>query len=164
MNSNFLVPFIADGLVFFIVLIGAYALIRYVPKKQRYVVYSYVLMAGLTSLLIAKLAGAIYQPSTVRPFVELGVSPQAAYMDNPGFPSDHVLFAAAITFAVLFAAKQRKLALFLAALTILMGVGRVLALVHTPTDILGGVLFAAIGALWYFQLPQAKAKKRQHNT
>lgn len=159
MNSNFLVPVIADGLIFIIVLIGAYALIRYVPKKQRYVTYCFVLMAGLTSLLIAKLAGAIYQPSTVRPFVELGVSPQAAYINNPGFPSDHVLFAAAITFAVLFAAKQRKLALILALLTVIMGMGRVLALVHTPTDILGGILFAAIGALWYFQLPRSKTDK-----
>ncbi|MCA9339170.1 phosphatase PAP2 family protein [Candidatus Saccharibacteria bacterium] len=159
MNNNFLVPLIADGLIFVIVLIGIYTLIRYIPKKQRYATYCCVLMAGLTSLLIAKLAGAIYQPSEVRPFVELGVSPQAAYIDNPGFPSDHVLFAAAITFAVLFAAKQRKLGLLLAGLTVLMGIGRVLALVHTPTDILGGILFAAIGALWYFQLPRFKTAK-----
>lgn len=152
-------PLIADGLIVLIVLIGVYALIRYVPKKQRYATYCCVLMAGLTSLLIAKLAGAVYQPSAVRPFVELGVSPQAAYMNNPGFPSDHTLLAAAITFAVLFAAKQRKLGLLLAGLTILMGIGRVVALVHTPTDILGGILFAAIGALWYFQLPQYKTTK-----
>ncbi len=163
MNTNFFVPLIADWLVFPIVILGIYALIRYVPSKQRYQTYCTVLMAGLTSLLVAKLVGAIYQPSVVRPFVELGVSPQAAYMNNPGFPSDHVLFTTAITLAVLCATRQRKLAFILAILTVLVGVGRVVALVHTPTDVVGGILFALIGALWYFQLPQSKAVKQHKN-
>ena len=159
MNSTFIIPLIADGLIIPIVLIGIYALIRYVPNKQRYQTYACVLMAGLTSLLIAKLAATLYQPSAVRPFMELGVSPQAAYMNNPGFPSDHVLFAMAITLAVLFAAKQRKLAAILFVLTLLMGIGRVLALVHTPTDVVGGIAIALIGALWYTSLPGVKATK-----
>ena len=159
MNSTFIIPLIADGLIIPIVLIGIYALIRYVPNKQRYQTYACVLMAGLTSLLIAKLAATLYQPSAVRPFVELGVSPQAAYMNNPGFPSDHVLFAMAITLAVLFAAKQRKLAIILAILTILVAIGRVMALVHTPVDVVGGIIIASIGALWYANVPNFKTTK-----
>jgi membrane-associated phospholipid phosphatase len=35
------------------------------------------------------------------------------------------------------------------ALVVTVGVGRVLALVHTPIDVIGGVLIALVGALWY---------------
>jgi membrane-associated phospholipid phosphatase len=35
------------------------------------------------------------------------------------------------------------------ALVVIIGAGRVLALVHTPLDVIGGVIFALFGALWY---------------
>jgi len=59
-----------------------------------------VIMAGLTSLLVAKLVSLIYQPSIVRPFLEKGMTAGAAYIDNPGFPSDHVLLATVAVAAV----------------------------------------------------------------
>jgi membrane-associated phospholipid phosphatase len=43
------------------------------------------------------------------------------------------------------------LTIILVVLTILMCIGRVLALVHTPLDVIGGVAIAAFGALWYLQ-------------
>lgn len=156
---------IADGLVVPIVLIGAAALLFGIPKGQRYRAYCRILMAGLTAYLAAKLIATIYQPSTLRPFELLGVDPGAAYLNNPGFPSDHVLFCMAIVLAVWFETKYKRLARILFGLTLAVALGRVLALVHTPLDVVGGLLIACIGLPWYLQrdtLPQHKlAKKRK---
>ena len=154
MSSSLLIRLLADGLMIPIVLIGAFALIRYVPINQRYQAYARILLAGLTALLVAKLVAVMWQPDAARPFVELGVAPGAAYLSNAGFPSDHVLFVAAITLAVGFETKKRNLTILLAALTFLVALGRVLALVHSPIDVIGGVVFAFIGAAWYFTVPR----------
>jgi membrane-associated phospholipid phosphatase len=157
-----LIRLLADGLVVPIVVLGAYALLFKVPAKSRAQSYGRVIMAGLTALLLAKLVGSFWQPDAARPFVEMGVAAKAAYLDNAGFPSDHVLFSAAITLAVWFETRQRKLAVLLAVLTGLVALGRVIALVHTPLDVLGGLAFASIGALWYFtkaeKAPRPKKK------
>jgi membrane-associated phospholipid phosphatase len=150
------VKIIADGLVVPIMLIGAYALLFKVPKGTRIEAYSRVLVAGLTAFLIAKLIGTLYQPAIERPFELLGVNPGASYLENPGFPSDHALFTAAITFAVWAETKSRRITAVLITLTLLVCVGRVLALVHTPLDVVGGILVAAIGAGWYYTKPPKK--------
>ena len=74
MDLQWIVKLIADGLVVPVVLIGAYALIKLVPNKEKYQVYSQVLMAGLTAYVAAKIIGSIYQPDQMRPFEILGVS------------------------------------------------------------------------------------------
>lgn len=153
MLGHSFVELIADGLVIPIVLIGAYVLLFKIPKNKRYESYVRILMAGLTAFLVAKLLAAAYQPAGERPFELLGVEPGAAYLNNPGFPSDHALFTAAITLAVWFEARMKKTTLLLAALTLLVCIGRVLALVHTPLDVVGGLLVAMIGAAWYFNKP-----------
>jgi len=142
---------IADGLIIPIVLAGAWALWAYVPKTEKYTKYSYALMAGLTSLLVAKLLSILYQPNTERPFELLGQKAGALYLDNPGFPSDHALFVTVIVLAVWALTRKKKLSLLLAALALLVCVGRVLALVHTPIDVAAGVAAGLIGSLWYIR-------------
>lgn len=158
MTLELIIRLIADIAVFPAVLIGAYALIFKVPKGQRLQTYSRVLLAGLTAYLLAKLVATVYQPTAQRPFELLGVDPGAAYLDNPGFPSDHALFVTAILAAVWFSTKNKLLSGILLLLVILVGVGRVLALVHTPWDVIAGVAIALIGALWYIQ--QTAVEKR----
>jgi membrane-associated phospholipid phosphatase len=154
MIPDFFVRLLADVLVVPIVIIGAFALVRYVPNKGRFQAYTRILMAGLTALLLAKLAASTWQPEGARPFIEQGLAARAAYVNNPGFPSDHVLFSAAITLAVHFETGKKRIALALLIMTLLVGIGRVMALVHTPVDIIGGLLFASLGALWYFTEPK----------
>jgi membrane-associated phospholipid phosphatase len=43
-------------------------------------------------------------------------------------------------------------------LTVAVCVGRVLALVHTPLDIAGGILVACIGAVWYKTYAKTRLK------
>ena len=153
-----LIQFIADGTVVLVVIIAMYALIAKVPSAKRYEAYCRILMAGLTAFLVAKFMATVYQtyfPAEVRPFQAQGVAPGAAYLDNPGFPSDHALFVTAILLAVWFETKDKVLAGVLLVLTILVGIGRVLALVHTPLDVIGGIFAACVGALWYLTAPRA---------
>lgn len=149
MDFDALIRIIADGAVIPVVLLGAYALLLKVPKGGRFAAYSRVLMAGLTAYLIAKLVAFVYQPTSLRPFEVLGLEPGASYLDNPGFPSDHMLFVTAILCAVWFETRQKAISITILVLAVLVGVGRVLALVHSPLDVLGGVVIALTGALWY---------------
>ncbi|OYX36937.1 hypothetical protein B7Z00_04160 [Candidatus Saccharibacteria bacterium 32-50-10] len=151
-----LIRLIADGMMLPIVLLAAYALLMRVPGAHRYDIYTRVLMSGITSYMLAKFVSAVWQPQELRPFEQLGVQAGAAYLDNPGFPSDHTLFAGFLTLAVWFATRNSKYAVILAVMTVLVAIGRVLAQVHTPLDVMAGLGFAVLGAAWY--LPYAKTK------
>ncbi|RYF28830.1 MAG: phosphatase PAP2 family protein [Chloroflexi bacterium] len=159
-----IVQILADGLVIPIILIGAASLLFLIPNNKKYEAYCRILMAGLTAYLIAKLLGTLYQPTSERPFQTLGMDPGASYLDNPGFPSDHALFAGAIALAVLAEVKRRWIGIGLVILTLLVCLGRVLALVHTPLDVIGGLLVSCVGAGWYLvgrsadNLPAPKGK------
>jgi len=167
-----LVKLLADGFIIPVVLLGGWALLFFIPKGHRLESYSRILMAGLTAYLVATLIASIYQPEFERPFQILGQKAGAYYLNNPGFPSDHVLFCMAITLAVWFEAKRKKIALSLLILTILVALGRVLALVHTPLDVLGGFIIAFAGVPWYLQRassarhrqtkPSTRKKLKQH--
>ncbi len=140
----------ADGLLVLILVIAVFALLFRVPSGvKRYDIYSRIVMSGMTSYMFAKLVSIIFQPDSLRPFEKLGLEPGAAYLNNPGFPSDHALFAVFLTLAVWFAIRDRRLIIIMAVLTVVMSIARVLALVHTPLDIIGGFVFAFMGALWY---------------
>ena len=154
MHVEIFIRVIADAAVIPVILIGAWALLFKVPKGNRFEAYSRILMAGLTSYMLAKFIGTIYQPETLRPFELMGVNPGAFYLNNPGFPSDHALFVTAITLAVWFETRMKKVTILLTGLVVLICVGRVLALVHTPFDVIGGVVIALIGALWYSNVPR----------
>lgn len=154
MTFSIVVSLIADAAVIPVVLVGAWALIFKIPKGHHFEAYARILMAGLTAYMLAKFAATIYQPAALRPFEILGVNPGALYLNNPGFPSDHALFVTAITAAVWFETHMKKTSLLLVGLVVLICIGRVLALVHTPLDVIGGVAIALLGALWYSNVPR----------
>lgn len=154
MITEVLIRLIADFAVVPIALLAAWALLWKVPKGHRFEAYSRVLMAGLTAYMLAKFVAVIYQPSTMRPFELLGVDPGALYLNNPGFPSDHALFVMVLVCAVWFETRMKKLTVVLILLAVLVCVGRVLAQVHTPLDVIGGISIALVGALWYSNVPR----------
>jgi len=156
--QDLLVRIMADGLIIPIIAIGAYVLVYKIPKGKRFEAYSRILLAGLTAYLFAKLAASIYQPGIERPFEILGVQAGAAYLNNPGFPSDHALFITAITCAVWFETRMKKTTLLLAVMVLLVCLGRVLALVHTPLDVIFGVIFGLMGSLWYLNSSSSRKK------
>lgn len=153
-----LIRLVADGMLLLILLIaGAAGLYHVMVKSRQAKLYApYAIMASLTSLLIAKFVSLSYQPSAARPYIEQGLVAGAAYVDNPGFPSDHALLATVVVIMLFALTPYKKLALVLGIFALIMSVGRVLALVHTPLDIVGGMVAAIVGAVWYFGLRKAK--------
>jgi membrane-associated phospholipid phosphatase len=146
-----LVKLVADGALLLILAISA-PFVLMALRKRFWANAPVLVMAGLTSLLVGKMMSLIYQPAIARPFLELGVEPGAAYIDNPGFPSDHALLATVAVVAVYALTRNRKLTIFLGLMVLVMCMGRVIALVHTPLDVIGGVLAGLSGALWYKKL------------
>ncbi len=142
--GDIIVRVMADGLVVPIVLIAAWVLLR-LPRAVLFERLKLGVMVGLIALLLAKIMSVLYQEGE-RPFMLLGVHPKAAFLNNPGFPSDHVLFVFCITLVVWASTKNKPVALTLLALSILVSVGRVVALVHTPLDVAGGVVCALVAA------------------
>lgn len=155
MDNDLLIKIMADWALFPAILITMYALIINVKNKNKIRVYSQIVIAGLLSYLIAKFSGVLYQSSSARPFELLGLTAGASFLDNPGFPSDHALFTTAMLGAVWFSTKQKILSAILLFLLVIISIGRVLALVHTPIDIIGGIIFGVLGALWYLNDPRS---------
>lgn len=148
-----LIRLAADGTLLLIAGVGGVLLLMKV-RQQFWATAPVVVMAGLTSLLVGKLMSLIYQPEVVRPFEKLGIEPGAAYINNPGFPSDHVLLATVIVCAVyaVGGVAYRRVAYLLASLVVIMGLARVAAHVHTPLDVVFGGIAGLSGTLWYKKL------------
>jgi len=146
---DFVIKFLADYLVLVIALLGTACLLIDV-RRGRYQVYGRMLMMGLTALLLAKLLTIIFHPDEVRPFIDQHQSPLATYINNPGFPSDHALFVMTIALAVWGATKRVSTSILLVIASLLVAFGRVIAKVHTPLDVTGGIVIACVAALiWY---------------
>lgn len=142
--SDLLIRIMADGLVVPIVLIAAWYLLR-MSRTVLLERLSRGVLVGLIALWFAKIISLLYQEGE-RPFMILGVQPKAAFLNNPGFPSDHVLFVFCITFVVWASTKNKPVTATLLVLSVLVSIGRVAALVHTPQDVIGGFLCALVAA------------------
>lgn len=146
---DFVIKLLADYLMLPLVLLAGYLLLFKAPKRGRYDKYTRILMAGLTSYWLAKVIGNLWMPEQLRPFEKLSTEPLASYLGNAGFPSDHVLFAMFLTLAVWYVTRKSLWTVIMLLLTVSIALGRVLALVHSPLDVAGGLLIACVGALWY---------------
>ena len=153
-----LVKLLADGFLVVLMAVAGVALLLGTSKRTKLTAYPYVIMAGLTSLVSGKLMSLVYRPSTARPFIEKGVEAGAAYIDNPGFPSDHVLLATIVALTVVVLVKKRWLRVLMISMVAAICVGRVLALVHTPLDVVGGLIAGLSGGLWYYVLTKNKER------
>lgn len=149
---NEVIRFAADGLLLLIATASFVAAVLGFEWKKTSRILPYAIMAGLTSLLVGKLLGLFFQPSSTRPFIEKGVEAGAAFIDNPGFPSDHMLLAVVIVCAVYYLTPYKKLAVGLAIASLMMGLARIGALVHTPIDVVGGIIAGLSGIIWYKML------------
>ncbi len=141
------ISLLADALVVPILLIATFAIL-WLRNQQRWQAITRGVVVALTALLFAKIVAQFYQG--VRPFAALGVDPKASFLPNPGFPSDHALLVFTASLVVWAATRDVRLSIVLLLLSILVAVGRVLALVHTPIDVIGGFLCALLAAfVWY---------------
>lgn len=139
---NTVIIFLAKYLFLIVILI---TLIFYLKsnREQKRQIFNLTLFSFLISFILGLLASFLIK--SPRPFVSDHVQPLIAHPANNGFPSEHTLLVATITFVVWKFSK--KLGILLLFFSLLVGWGRVLALVHHPVDILGSVIIALL-SVW----------------
>src|SRR5579862_5771874 len=140
---NTLIIFCGTYLIWAIALVGFLYLIQS-HKRKRIALFAVVVLP--VTYVLGKIVGAFwYDPL---PFVQNGTTPLIAHAANNGFPSDHVLLAAAIA-SVVFA-YNRPLGILLWILALVVGGARVLAGVHHPVDVIAAAIVAALvaGVSW----------------
>jgi membrane-associated phospholipid phosphatase len=110
----------------------------------------FILLAFLLAFLLAQLLHLL-PVEYYRPYQIIMTRPLVMPSPDTPFPSDHAMFAFALSFAVIFMTRWRKIGLIGLGLAVAVGIGRVWALVHSPLDIGGGFICAAVGAaVWYY--------------
>ncbi|MBX4206346.1 phosphatase PAP2 family protein [Candidatus Parcubacteria bacterium] len=116
-------------------LLAMYALYKAPVEKRREIVIFGAITLPLAYVLALIARHFWYDP---RPFVVSGVTPLIPHAADNGFPSDHVLSAAALAAVVGYF--NRKLAAILWLIAFTIGVARVAAGVHHAIDILGSIV------------------------
>lgn len=101
-----------------------------------------VIVSLIIATILAKIAAKLYYDP--RPFVKSGVKPLFTHPADNGFPSDHTYLSATVAALLFFYHKQ--LGVLLLVMSVLIGTARVAAHVHSPIDIVAGLLIGIIGA------------------
>ncbi len=109
-------------------------------RRQLHVFSIFLLSVILSRGLITEIIRFFY--SRPRPFVVLNFPPLINHDLTGSFPSGHMTFYFVLALAVFLI--NRKWAWFFVVSVILMGLARIAAGVHWPSDILGGILIAII--------------------
>ncbi len=125
--------------------VTAVVMLLALPEKQVIKAFAKALLALTIAYVAAKLLSGLYTGE--RPFVQLGVLPGAWAPDNAGFPSTHTLVAFTLTCIVWAVTHNKAVTLTLLTLSCIVAVGRVMALVHTPLDVMAGACIAFL-AVW----------------
>jgi undecaprenyl-diphosphatase len=146
--------FLAKDLIVGVVLIGVITWLKLSRKLKKEFIAAFII-AGIAAYLLTKLAGALYYHP--RPFISQNIKPLIAHGNDNGFPSEHTVLAATITALVYY--YRKKFALIALVFTLAIGAGRVWAHVHSPIDILGGLIIGLIaGSLGYLIARQIISK------
>jgi undecaprenyl-diphosphatase len=139
--SDLLFIFGAKYLFIFSLLIsGIYFLKQPFLIKKKMIIFALVSLPMIYSL--ALFGGHLY--NNPRPFVVGNFTPLIPHTPDNGFPSDHVLMVSAVSAILLFF--NRRIALFLWVITLLVAISRVYVGVHHPIDVIGSALFSIIGS------------------
>ena len=110
-------------------------------RKIQFIVMTIV--AGIIAYILSLIASRLYFDP--RPFVIEHVKPLIAHAADNGFPSDHALLTMTLTATTYFF--NKRVALGMLSLSIIIGIARVLAKIHSPIDIGAGWLIGIIGAV-----------------
>ena len=121
------------------------AIILFYLFRKRRIFWTAILSAGLSRGILTEAIAYLYQRP--RPFEELQNVTLLLDGSNlhSSFPSGHASFLFAVAFSVFLHQRSTGIALILLALAV--SAGRIYLGVHYPSDILGGIILAAI-SVW----------------
>jgi len=151
--SEAVIIFLAARLYIVVLLIGTVSALVVSRNKRRGLLWMTVVALPVSFLASRIVSTFYYNP---RPFVVDGLVPLLQHAADNGFPSDHTLLVATVSFIVL--AYNKKMGLLLLFLSVLVGLGRVLAGVHHVLDIVGSFFVAAAAVYVSFVLVHAYIK------
>ena len=107
--------------------------------KKEFIVLA--LGSAIITVILAVIGSRLFNDP--RPFVAGHFTPYFAHGSDNGFPSDHTLLGSLLAF--LAYKYDRKLGGLALLFTLAIGLARILAGVHHLIDIIGAIVFAAIG-------------------
>jgi undecaprenyl-diphosphatase len=122
--------------------VGALYMLLVVKQRRRLELLASLVLGGVLSLLLAKLASHLYNDP--RPFVQGHFTPLLPHSNDNGFPSDHTLLAAFVGWTILYYSRRAGIVLLLVAGFI--GAARMAGGIHHLSDVLGSFVLAAIGS------------------
>ncbi len=128
----FLVSFVVTGLFFFTL-----------EKSDKKKMFFLGLVSGVISFVLLKISAMVIQDP--RPFVVNHMIPLIPHAADNGFPSDHALLT--MWLATVVFSFNKRLGIILAIVSLMVGVSRVLALVHHPIDIVGSIAIAVVSVV-----------------
>lgn len=137
---------LAQYLPYALVVAALIVIFRSAPWRQQVWLF---LAATLTIILSRGIIVSLFHQfiERPRPFVAFGFDPLVAVSEAErlaSFPSGHAALLFAIAFVLLFS--NRRAGWWFFGLSLLNGIARVIAGVHYPSDIVGGIIVALISA------------------
>lgn len=134
-----LITFLASFLIW-ILFVGLFVL-WFIDGKIKKEQVLHGLLAFVLAWVLAEILKDIFP--TTRPFILNNETPQVFFPGNDGaFPSGHT--ASSFALALTIFKHDRKIGSLYLVLALLIGTARVLANVHYPVDILGGIILGAL--------------------
>jgi undecaprenyl-diphosphatase len=109
-----------------------------------------LVIAAILATVLSRVAAYLYYDP--RPFVVQHISPLFPHDPDNGFPSDHTTLAMMVGLVVM--AYNSALGRGLVVIAVLIGAARILALVHSPADIVASIgiaIVAVLAARWLTQ-------------
>jgi|WetSurMetagenome_2_1015567.scaffolds.fasta_scaffold286213_1 undecaprenyl-diphosphatase len=157
--SDWVVTLLAQYLPYAIVIAALAVVLKAAPWQRRlWLLIATALTAILSRGIIASLFHQFIERP--RPFVALGFDPLAAVSEASrlaSFPSGHMAFLFAIAFVLFYS--NRRVGWWFIGLSLVNGIARIVAGVHYPNDVVGGILIALISALAIHSLIRKFAPK-----
>lgn len=136
-----MIVFIAQFLIFVLLAIGVLLAWR-LPVPERKVIAARFCLAAVIAFTMSRIASYLYV--NPRPFVVDGSTPLFPHSLSNGFPSEHTI--AAVVIALVFWSYNKKLAIGLFTVALLIGSARVFANVHHIQDVVGGAVIGILAA------------------
>ena len=148
--------FFATWMAYILLTLFFVPLLKEKDRKKRWYTLLWVSLSAIVSRgIITEVIRFFYHRP--RPFMALGFDPLIAHDTDPTFPSGHMAFYTVLILPLWYL--EKKWAWIYGASVILMGVGRVYAGVHWPTDIIGGIILGCAvtrGIKWAIDRKQGK--------
>jgi undecaprenyl-diphosphatase len=138
---NSIIIFGAKYLFLALPLLFLFALYQASNRDRKKLVLTIILAVIIAAVLDKINAKLYYDP---RPFVTHHIKPLVTHAADNGFPSEHTLFCFA--FAGVIYLYRHRLGWLALGLSLLVGIARVAAHVHSPIDIIGGVILGLAAA------------------